>query len=185
MSLVVTLGSKAEDNQGGGFYPQAYHEYKATITDITAEKFGDYDVISVKTLVESDTGATYEETKNGPAIFQGEYFDANISRLINVALNSPENEGTLDTSIAQTTSPDLSKLIGCHIGVRYSPQKKAPEFATSDGLITTDQVRGCIDQVKYDKWVATRKANKDKKATGGGTSTTTKTTEKSNPFQRK
>jgi len=182
MSLIVELGKTAGETSGGGFYPQAYHEYKATISDITAEKFGDYDVISVKTLVESDTGETYEETKNGPAIFQGEYFDANISRLINAAVNSPENEGTLDKSIAEVLKPDLSKLIGSAIGVRYNPQKKSPLYATSDGIITTDRVRGCFDEAKYAKWVEARKANKDKPKSGGASKPTA---EKVNPFAKK
>lgn len=178
MSLIVQLGKKSSEQSGGGFYPQAHWGYVSTITDITAERANNKDFIKVKTLVENESGETFEENKNGPAIFKNDYFDVNISRLINAAVGSKENEGTLDPSIAETTEPDLSLLIGKKIGTIYDRQYNNPQYASVDRLVTTDKIKGCVDEKKYNEWLELRKNNKD-----SGSSSTPK--EKVNPFAAK
>lgn len=180
MSLKVKLGKKPSEQELGGWYPQAHHSYRATISDITSENAKNKDFIKVQLTVDGPNGETYDEENNGPAIFDNEYFDANVSRLIRAAVESPENKGTLDPAIVENMEPDLSELVGSKIGVTYDRQYNNPQFASVDRVHSTEMATGLISESDYKEWLEIRKASK--KDSDSGKKPGGKGKAKTNPF---
>ena len=160
MSFIVNIDQNAGDVEfGGGSYPKSYHDYPATITDVKKETTsGGTDLVKTEFLVELPNGDTYEEKMNGLAFMYNEYLTKNIGILLQVV--GRNNEGRFDKDLLTTKAPDLSKIVGLKVGVRYAPSYNNPKYSSVDRVIDLDKVDGCYDETAYQKWLENREKGK-------------------------